>query len=128
MGFKSLIERQVQGAMRTLGTDSDGLARAQTYIEVTQGVYDPVTRSTQASTVSHADVPMVLARFSIEDMDREVRPKTDRKLLIAALDLTPIPKEDDRVLLEDGSTYDVVRLMSDPASALHTVHVRFRSV
>lgn len=126
MGFKSLIANQVQGAMRILGTDEDGLARMQTYIAVNEGasVYDPLTRTVVNQETLHEDVPMTLVRFKIDDMDEEVRPRTDRRALIAALDLPVIPTPQDKVKLHTGEVYTVVRLLSDPSAALHIAHLR----
>lgn len=124
MGFKSLIEKQVQGAMRILGTDADGLARRQNYVSVTDGVYDPATRSVTSTETVHRDIPMAMVRFSIDDMDEEVRPQTDRVALIAALDLPVTPNENDKITAYDGVVYTVKRLMSDPADALYKIHIR----
>lgn len=126
MGFKSLIEKQVQGAFKILGSDSDGLAPAQTYVSVNQGAetYDPVTRKVTKAQTTHIGIPMTLVRFSIQDMNAEVKPQTDRKALIAALDLPVIPNEQDIIITTDGTRHTVHKLMSDPASALHILHIR----
>lgn len=124
MGFKSLIEKQVQGAMKTLGTGPDGLARERTYVSVSEGTYDPATRSVTSTETEHEDVPMSLVRFSIDDMDEEVRPQTDRIALIASLDLPATPDENDKIKDHDGTVYTVKRIMSDPADALYKIHIR----
>lgn len=125
MGFKSLISKQVQGAMRILGTDSDGLARKRTLISVSpEAVYDYATREyTNVETV-YPDIPMAMVRFKIEDMDDKVRPQTDRRALVAALDIPTIPTEKDVVMDPSGTRWNVVRLLSDPADALIILHLR----
>jgi hypothetical protein len=127
MGYRSLIAKQVQGAMKILGTDSDGLATKQTYVSVAEnaGVYDPVTRTVTTSETVQAGVPMVLVRFKVDDMDDQVRPKTDRRALIAALDLNITPSPQDYITLVSGENYAVVRLLSDPSDSLHILHVRY---
>jgi hypothetical protein len=126
MGFKSLIANQVQGAMRILGTDEDGLARTQTYIAVNEdsAVYDPLTRTVVNAETLHENVPMTLVRFKIEDMDDEVRPRTDRRALIASLDLPVTPTPQDKIKMDTGEVYTVMRLLSDPSAALHIAHLR----
>lgn len=126
MGFKSLIARQVQGAFKIMGTDADGLAPAQTYISVDQGseTYDPVTRKVTKTKVTYTGIPMTLVRFSIEDMNAEVKPQTDRKALIPALDLPVVPNEQDVIQLSDGTSHTVFKLLSDPTSSLHILHIR----
>lgn len=125
MGFKSLIANQVQGAMRILGTDDDGLARQHTLVSVdAEGVYDFATRQVNTFETVHPDIPMTMVRFKIDDMDGEVRPKTDRRALVASLDIPVTPTERDYVLDPDGTRWNVVRLLSDPSAALIILHLR----
>lgn len=125
MGFKSLIAKQVQGAMRILGTDADGLARPHTLVSVDpDGAYDFDTREIAHSEATYPDIPMSMVRFKIDDMDAEVRPKTDRRALVASLDIPVVPTEKDYVLDPDGTRWTVVRLLSDPADALVILHLR----
>jgi hypothetical protein len=132
MGFKSLIATQVQGAMRILGTDDDGLAPMHTYVSVDPAgaTYDPVTRRTTDVVSEIANVPMALVRFKIDDMTPDVKPKTDRKALIAALDLPAgtVPNEQDRIQLANGGVYTVLKVMSDPSDSLFILHVRLQTV
>lgn len=125
MGFKSLISKQVQGAMKILGTDADGLASKQTYISVSNGVYDAETRTVSTTKDSYTGIPMALVRFQINDMDEEVRPQTDRVALIASLDLPVTPDENDKIQTSNGDVYTVMRLLSDPADAMYKVHIRW---
>ena len=124
MGFKSLIASQVQGAMKILGTDEDGLASRQTYISLADATYDPATRRVTASETRYEGVPMMLARFSIDDMGEDVRPKTDRKALIASLDLPVAPDEDDKIELSNGIVYTIKKILKDPSEGLCILHVR----
>jgi hypothetical protein len=124
MGFKSLIAKQVQGAMRTLGTDADGLARKRVFLSMSEGVYNSAARTVEAVETRHVGVPMVLSRFSLNDIDDEVRPQTDRVVLIASLDLPVAPDENDKIEDTDLVIYTVKRILSDPADAMYKIHVR----
>ncbi len=124
MGFKTLIAKQVQGAMKVLGTGEDGLAGKHTYIDVQEGTYNPTTRRVSAVEERHDAVPMMLARFSIDDMDDDVRPTTDRKALIAQLDLPVDPKGEDKIELSNGVIYNVRRVLKDPSEGLCVLHIR----
>lgn len=125
MGFKSLIANQVRGAMRILGTDEDGLARRHTLVSVdAEGVYDFNARQVNTFETMHPGIPMTMVRFKIDDMDGEVRPKTDRRALVASLDIPVTPTERDYVLDPDGTRWNVVRLLSDPSDALIILHLR----
>lgn len=125
MGFKSLIAKQVQGAFKILGSDADGLAPMQTYISIDQTgeSYDPVTRTVTKQMTTYTDISMTLVRFSIDDMNSEVKPQTDRKALIASLNLPVVPNEQDQIIA-DGATYTVQKLLSDPSSSLYILHIR----
>lgn len=125
MGLKSLIAKQVQGAMTILGTDEDGLASTRTFVKVDpEGTYDFATRGVINVEEQYPGIPMTMVRFKIEDMDAEVRPKTDRRALIASLDLPVTPAPADYVLEANGDRWNVVRLLSDPAAALVILHLR----
>lgn len=124
-----LIAEQVQGAMRILGQDEDGLAQRQTYVVVddSPAAYNVDTgRMEAARNVSHPDIPMAIVRFQIDEMDSEVQPTVDRKVLIAGLDLPGIqPKAADVIELANGMVYEVRRMLSLPGDAMHILHVRF---
>ena len=123
MGFDSLIKSQVQGAMRILGQD-DGLAPLHDYVVTVESVYDPATGTVADTQTFFEDVPMVLARFRIDEMDNQIVPQTDMKVLIAALDLGAEPSVQDLIYLKNGLTYMVERIMGVPGSSLHILHVR----
>lgn len=125
MGFKSLIAAQVKGAFKILGSDVDGLAPLHTYISVNGAVdvYDPITRTVIETSTTYLNISMLLVRFSIEDMNSEVKPQTDRKALIASLNLPVIPGEKDRIEI-GGVVYTVHKVLSDPSDSLHILHIR----
>ncbi|WNL50646.1 head-tail attachment [Ruegeria phage RpAliso] len=123
-GFKSLIQRQVQGAMRILGTDDDGLAPTVTYVAVAEGAYDYEERKVINTETAYEGVPAAMVRFQIDDMDEKVKPQTDRRALIASLDLPVTPSEQDHLLASDGTKWTVMRILSDPADALIILHTR----
>lgn len=137
MGFKSLIAKQVQGAMKILGTDDDGLAGKHMYYSknAENETYDPVTRRVTQDEDVYDDIPMTFVRFQINDMPSDVKPKTDRRALIAALDLPVVPTEQDEIEIRTGNrnspmrtgpVYTVMKVLSDPADALHILHVRLK--
>lgn len=129
MGFKSLLEGQVQNLMLTLGQE-DGLAPAQTYLVAGGQTYDPTTRTNVTTNTTVSDVPMVLAKFQVNDADDKVVIATDAKAIIAALDLPGIsPKEQDNIVVSEGAnipagTYDVFRVMGVPGKSVHILHIR----
>ena len=109
--------------MDILGQD-DGLAPNCVYVQKGSRAYDTSTRTYSSVDTSYPDVPAVLAKFSIEEMDDEVISATDLKVIIAALDLPVLPKTQDQVVTDTGETYNVERLMGVPGDSLYILHVR----
>jgi hypothetical protein len=125
MGYKSMIAAQVQNAFRILG-QQDGLAPAHDYVSAQTGggSYNPATGKMASRLTVYPNVPMILTRFQIAEMDDQIVPVTDRKVLIAALDLAVVPKVQDMIYLKDGDTYMVERVMSVPGDSLYILHTR----
>ena len=123
MGFKSLLDVQVQGVMSILGQD-DGLAPFAIYVETGARSYDTATRTYSSIDVQHADIPMVFAKFKIDEMDEEVISSTDQKAIIAALDMPVSPKTQDQLIDDKGDTYTVERLLGVPGGSLYILHIR----
>lgn len=131
MGFKSLLDNQVQNLMRTLG-DVDGLAPGQTYVVTgDQQTYDPATRATTTARTSLTGVQMVLARFSSDEMDDSIIIETDAKAIIASKDLPNVrPKAQDEIIVTTTTeslppgTYEVMKPMGVPGNSVHILHIR----
>lgn len=131
MGFKSLLDNQVQGLMKTLG-QADGLAPNHTYNQVTANAYDPATMTNAATEVPYTDVPMVMARFKIEEIDGEKVVATDLKAIIASLDLAVQPSEQDIIVIQTagtvagpvGTRYQVEKVMGVPGNSVHILQIR----
>jgi hypothetical protein len=128
MSLKTTIAKQVQSAVRILGTGADGLAPPHTYVKVAAngGTYDPVSRRVTEGVTEYTAIPVTMVRFSLDDMSDDVKPRTDRRALIAALDLPVVPGEQDRIVNAAGEVYTVHKILSDPADALYVLHVRMR--
>ena len=122
MGFAQLIRDQVESAFVIL----DDLALDNTYISVDLdgSSYDVATASVVRVDVTETGVPMVLARFRIQELDASIVTTTDFKILIEANDLVAIPKQQDRIHLMDGRKFLVMRVMGVPGDSLHILHVR----
>lgn len=120
--FESLIKGIVQDAFKTVGD----LAPKHTYVATNaeDSVYDPATGTMNEVSLLYDDVPMVLARFKIDEMDNQIIPTTDLKVLIAANDLPVDPTVQDLIYLDGDVTYMVERVMGVPGESLHILHVR----
>jgi hypothetical protein len=125
-GLAGLIASQVQGAFKILGQGDGGLAPPISYVSDSSGAgsYDPATGTVTESSVTYAGIPAMLVRFTIDEMDNNVVPITDRRALIPALDLPVAPKVQDYIILSTGERYMVERVLTAPGDSLHTLHVR----
>jgi len=122
--FESLLKNQMQNVMKILG-QVDGLAPNQTFVSTDENpMYDTATRTYTAGETDYPDVPMVLARFTIEEMDSEIIATTDQKAIIASLDLPVEPRPQDKIRTADGKVYNVERLMGVPGGSIYILHVR----
>jgi hypothetical protein len=126
MGFKSLLEKQVGSVFDILG-QVDGLAPNQTFVESGGQTYNTTARTYTTSTTQHADIPMVLARFSVEEIDAEVVVTTDLKALIPAIKMPVSPSIGDKIITAAGETYAVQRSLGVPGDSLYILHVRRES-
>lgn len=126
MGFKSLLEQQVQGAMAILG-QVDGLAPEISYVEKGARAYNATTRTYTSVDTTHTGVPAVMSKFKVDEQDEKVVSSTDFKCIVAALDLSVTPKSQDQIVVASGiaaGTYNVERLMGVPGDSLYILHVR----
>jgi len=122
--FETLLKEQMQNVMQILG-QVDGLAPNQTFVSTEEDeTYDTATRTYTAGETDYPDVPMVLARFTIEEMDSEIIATTDQKAIIASLDLPVEPRPQDKIRTADGKVYNVERLMGVPGESIYILHVR----
>ena len=125
MGFKSLIDRQVQNAIKLLGTDSDGLADIVSFVKHNGDTYDPVSGTPTPSVTTTTGVECVFTSFTVEEKDDQVIVLTDQKCLIPSLNIPGIePDEDDEVLDSSGVTWNIRRVLSPPGASLFKLHVR----
>lgn len=122
MAWEQLIKDQVQSAFVIL----DDLAPENTYVSVDLGgsSYNIATGTVVRVDVTETGVPMVLARFRIQELDASIVTTTDLKVLIAFNDLTSTPKQQDRIHLVDGRNFLVMRVLGVPGDSLHILHIR----
>ena len=121
--FESLLKDQVQGLMRILG-QTDGLAPFQSYREVTASSYNTATGSVSNTTTDYADIPMVLARYESAEIDGSKIQVDDQKAIIADLDLPVRPSRTDKIVLADGSVWNVENVGGVPGESVWVLQIR----
>lgn len=123
MGFKSLLEQQVGNVFDILG-QTDGLAPNPSFLQNGGQTYNATARTYTTATTEHSNIPMVLARFKVEEIDAEVVVTTDLKALIPAIKMPVEPQIGDKILTADNKTYNVERSLGVPGDSLYILHVR----
>ena len=125
MGLKTLIQKTVQNTIKNTFGGPDGISQEVVYKRSeSPKTYDPVTRTVAVTVTEYSGIACMFTAFTVDDTDDSVRPSSDKKALIPSLEISFIPKEDDKITDSTGKNYTVKRLMSDPASALYILHVR----
>lgn len=121
MGFKDLVDTQVSNALKIVGD----LANVVTLVKRSPGVYDPDIGESTPVTVSYPGITCAMPGFSAEEKDTDIIILTDKKGLIARLDLpdgVEIEKNDE---IHQGSVkWDVRRVLSVPGDSLYKLHLR----
>lgn len=112
----------LESALRTVARKAiHATGSLVTLRQVTPGTYNTTTRAVTSELADDQDVP---GRFE-EYIDRDIQGTVhagDRKLFVAAADLTWIPVERDRVLLDDA-VLDIVTVKREMANALPAFYV-----
>jgi hypothetical protein len=104
--------------------------RSLTFVKVTPGTRNPSSRTsgTQPTAVNYSCIGITLG-YDDKDIDGEVIKYGDRQILIVVDSLglpsgTAPPTAGDRVVGDDGRTYEVIGTTRDPSGALYIVHGR----
>lgn len=118
MGLKETIQRAAQTAIEATGN----IPVASTYISKGVPSYDAETGEV-IEVVNTQTVNVIVETYKSKEVDGVNIKDKDRKLLIAKLDLTVTPAEDDSVVM-NGNKWNIITFEIDPAEALWVIQVR----
>lgn len=121
MGLTNTMQQAALTVFQRLGD----LARPVTYKSLTGNV----TRDIVAGTVTPESVDYVIPRtvftkFRESENDKDISVLTDEKLIFPSRDLPVEAKSSDLIVDAKGRTWEIVRLLSDDASAVTILQVR----
>ena len=117
MSFKQLLLDQVQNLMRIMANGE--LAVSSSYYSYNGRTYDATTRT---NTPSYSAAETVNAIFTKLDEEEGIPTEKSAKVLIAAADLTAVPKEQDRIdAMSD--VWFVDRIMNVPGESIYILKV-----
>lgn len=106
-------------------SDETGLYAALTFIKVAPGTRNPSARTsgTNPSSVSYSCRGLVVS-YDDADVNGETIKDGDRRISILANTLATTPSAGDRVVSDDGLTYEVIGVSRSPSGALYILHGR----
>lgn len=121
MALKATVRRAVKAAFKAL----DDIPRKVTY-KSTGAPQRNLDAGTATRPVTPYTLPMVaFVRFSAREVEKDpLLLLTDVKMLFPTEDLPVAAKENDIVTDDKGTTWEVIRRLSDPADVLTTLQTR----
>jgi len=119
MGLKLLISNAVAKAFTAL----DDIPRPLTYVATGDSVYVPSTGTYTPNETEYAIVG-VLGSYTAMEVDGQQIKAFDRRLLIRQAALPITPTLNDRVEVEDGTSWQVIDVGEDPAEVTWDLHLR----
>jgi hypothetical protein len=114
----------IAAAVKTAFDAADDVPRPMTFHAFTGNVRDIVAGTNTRGSTSYTLEKVLGSKFEVTTTDKTVELKTDQKLLFPAADLPIVPKAGDWLVDENNATWEVQKLMTDPAFALRILHVR----
>lgn len=123
MALKATIRRAVKSAFLAL----DDIPRKATYLSKNGAPVRDLDAGTYTVPTTSIALKMVaFVRFTQKEADKDPAVVlTDQKALIPTEDLGGVvPKSTDSMLDDQGTNWEIIRLMSDPAAAVTILQVR----
>lgn len=128
MGLKEAFKAAAQAAFNAAGN----VKNTVTYISVSEPTYDTSTGAVSWNNTSYSNISVITDEYSNREIDnqpvgsregdRAILPG-DKKVYILYDDLTPTPKENDRITIS-GQDWTVIGHYVDPAQAMWQLQVR----
>jgi len=126
MGLKSVVQKAAQTAMKATG---DALGVCTYWSMSTSGSgYSPSKDEIVNKGTPWLSISFVEMEFKQEEIDGDKVKKEDKKVLIASLDLSTVPKNGDRLEVSSTEQWKVEGVATDPVQALWILHVRRATV
>ena len=118
--LRTQVKKAISKGIVALGD----LAQRGTYTSVGTPTYNATTGASTTPSTDYANLRMVFSNFKRMEIDGEAVRQEDQKVLVAALDLVPVPTVNDRITDELGAVWNVIGIMSVPGTLIWTLHVR----
>jgi hypothetical protein len=114
------IDKLVASAFEIIDTTAPDVVEYATYLESAYKTYDSAARSYVTGLCEHTNIPMVFARPSLDEIDGSNVLHSSVKILIAADKLPSVtPKISDKVRKENGTVYNLTKIVGVPGESLH---------
>ena len=109
---------------KTIITSFGDVAIESEYREVTGTTYNASTGAHTTTYTSYSSVPVIFNAFSFKEVDGVAVQPEDKTAYIAAEHIPDCSPEPDDLIISEEETWQVIRVNTDPASALWIIHVR----
>lgn len=114
------LDALVGQAFDIIDTTAPDVVERATYLESAYRTYDSAARSYVTGLCEHTEIPMVFARPSLDEIDGSDVQHSSVKILIAADKLPGVtPKISDKVRKENGTVYNLTKIVGVPGESLH---------
>lgn len=113
------LRQQLQKAAVTAFKAAGNVARPATYKSLTGEVTRDLDAGTSVPvTVDYPLKRTIFSKFKETENDKDISILTDEKFMFASLELPIEPKSADIVIDENNRQWEIIKRLSDPASAV----------
>jgi hypothetical protein len=120
MGLKEVIVAGIKTGLRATGN----VRRTVTYkAQAADPSYAPATGTVTRPETNHT-VQAVLYDYRREDIDGVLIQPFDQECLLHQSELPVTPKVTERLVLDDGTSWEIVRVAQDSAGAIWMLQIR----
>lgn len=123
MGLKTAIRKAVNAGFNAMGaSDRDGLQTRITYVQLSQGEYDPISGKAEDKVVQY-NLDAIFYKVRDREVDGDRVKINDIRLVFPAERLPVPPSSEDHIILM-GNRMEIVNQILDPAQATYILFVR----
>ena len=125
MSLKAILAKAVQSAFKA----ADDVPHTCTYRALQAGStgmsnYDVVSGTATFNGSDYLLPSVLFTKFKEDEEDNQVEITTDMRMAFPTADLPVTPNASDKVVDDLFRSWEVIRMLSDPAAVLTTLHVR----
>ncbi len=119
--MRSLVSDLIGVGFKTIGDLAEQDCELLRYPD---SEYDPSTGTVTPGTPDSYPIEQVIeTRFTATELNGDVDLKTDARFIIHAPQLTVTPEEEDVIVYQDGTRWNVKKILSVPGKSVWILHM-----